>query len=47
MKRYAITLERTDGMTEVISFVDARSAPEAHRLYARRLDAEKKGKAKP
>lgn len=42
MKRYGIFV---DGSAEPIAIVDATSAPEAHRLYARRLDAERKGKA--
>ena len=46
MKRYAIEIERDDGTREVLTIVDAQSAPEAHRLYARRLDEERKGKAK-
>lgn len=46
MKRYAIEIEREDGMREIIATVDARNAPEAHRLYVKLLELEKK-KGKP
>ena len=41
MKHYGIFTEREDGIQECVSTVDAISAPEAHRIYARRLVAEK------